>query len=82
MVNIDKRSKLQAEPFTFHETKDGTVLIYWHGKQIMILSEKKAGRFLQAIAQANAHEAQLLMARVTGNFKHGNERMPSNRNGE
>lgn len=74
MANIDKRNKLQAEPFTFRETKEGTVLIYWHGKQVMILSEKKAGKFLQALVLANTHEAQLLMARVTGNFKRGNER--------
>ena len=72
MVN-DRRGKLQQEPFTFRETKDGKVLIYWHGKQIMILKAKAAGKFITNIANADSQQAQLLMARVTGHYKHGNE---------
>ncbi|HNB36106.1 MAG TPA: hypothetical protein PK414_07785 [Anaerolineales bacterium] len=33
-----------------------------------------AGKFLSAAALADEDQAQLLMARVTGNFKRGNER--------
>ena len=73
MVNTDKRGKLQVEPFTFRETKDGKVFIYWHGKQIMILKGKAAGKFITNIANADPQQAQLLMAQVTGHFKHGNE---------
>lgn len=75
MSNIDKRGKLLEEPFTFQETKDGKVLLYWHGKQVMILKGSHAQKFLAGIASSDPAQAQLLMARVTGNFKHGNERV-------
>jgi hypothetical protein len=74
MTQIDKRGKLQEKPFTFRETKDGKVFLYWHGKQIMILKEKKAESFLKKIVNASEEQSQLLMAKVTGHFKHGNER--------
>ena len=74
MVNIDKRGKLQEKPFTFRGTKDGKVFIYWHGKQIMILKGEVAGKFIESISKLNPEESQLLMARETGHFKHGNER--------
>ena len=73
MDQIDKRGKLQEKPFTFRETKDGKVFIYWQGKQITILKGKAAGKFIGNILKINPDEAQLLMARVTGHFKHGNE---------
>lgn len=74
MKNIDRRGKLQENPFTFRAIKDGKVFIYWHGKQIMILKGKAADKFTESISKMNPAEAQLLMARVTGHFKHGNER--------
>jgi hypothetical protein len=70
---IDKRGKLAEEPFAYKTTKDGKVFIYWHGKQIMLLNGKTAEKFAASIEQADAQQAQLLMARVTGHFKHGNE---------
>jgi hypothetical protein len=82
MNNIDKRGKLNEEPFTFRKTKDGKVLLYWHGRQVMILKEHTAEKFLQAVMQADSHETQLLMARATGHFKHGSERKISNKRGE
>ncbi len=74
MNRIDKRGKLQEKPFTFRETRDGKVFIDWHGKQITILKGKAAAKFLRDIAEASDEQAKLLMARVTGHFKHGNER--------
>ncbi len=73
MSNIDKRGKLQEEPFTFRETKDGKVLIYWHGKQVTVLKGKVASKFSKDISSADSMQAQLVMARITGHFKHGNE---------
>ncbi len=73
MSNIDKHGKLQEEPFTFRETKDGKVLIYWHGKQVTVLKGKVASKFLKDISSADSMQAQLAMARITGHFKHGNE---------
>ena len=74
MNQVDKRGKLEEQPFTFRTTKDGKVFIHWHGRQVMILKGKTADKFITSIEQAeDSQQAQLLMARVTGYFKHGNE---------
>ncbi len=73
MNNMDKRGRLQEEPFAFRETKDGKVLIYWRGKQVTILKGQVASKFLRDISSVDSMQAQLVMARVTGHFKHGNE---------
>lgn len=39
-----------------------------------ILKGKEARRFVGKIADLNHKEAQLIMAKETGNFKRGNER--------
>lgn len=74
MDESDKRGRLQKEPFTFRTTKDGKVFIHWHGKQIMILKGTSADKFMASIAHADEQQAQLIMAKITGHFKHGNER--------
>jgi hypothetical protein len=74
MSEIDKRRKLEEQPFTYRTTKDGKVFIHWRGRQIMILKGEQAKKFISSIAKADSQQAQLLMARVTGHFKHGNER--------
>jgi hypothetical protein len=79
MNKIDKRGKLEAEPFSFRTTKDGKVFICWNGRQVLILKGEAAKKFLAAIADADTQQAQLIMARVTGHFKHGNETHRSGR---
>ncbi len=71
-------SSLEDEPFSYWSTKDGKVFIQWEGKQVTTLKGTKAARFLAEIEASDSHAAQLLMARLTGNFKHGNERSISN----
>lgn len=71
---IDKRNRLDEEVFTYQITKTNKVFIFWHGKQVAILSGKKAEDFITAISNAKDKEAQLLMAKATGHFKHGNEK--------
>ena len=61
-------------PFAYRATAQGKVLIYWHRKQVMILKEARARAFLARIAGAHEAEQQLIMAKITGNFKHGTER--------
>lgn len=56
------------------ETKAGVVHIYCKGKLAKTLKGKEASKFSNRIDSANARDAQLLMARVTGQFKFGNER--------
>ena len=75
MNPVDRREKLQERPFSFRETKkDGKVFIAWHGKPVVTLQGKAAEKFLAAVSSADADQAQLLMARITGNFKRGNEK--------
>lgn len=74
MNNIDKRNRLQEECFSYRVSKDNKVFIFWHEKQVMILKGKDSEKFLAKIEKADTIESQLIMAKVTGNFKHGNEK--------
>lgn len=62
--------------FSFRAHKDGTVRVAYRGKVVTTLRGKDAARFLARAEGADAEGAQLLMAKATGNFKHGNERQP------
>lgn len=72
---IDKHNRLAEEIFSYKVTKDNKVFIYWCGKQVTILVGKQRDKFLERIHGAEPLEEQLIMAKVTGNFKRGNERM-------
>jgi hypothetical protein len=63
-------------PFSYRAHKDGTVRVTWRGKVVTTLAGREASRFLANVDVADEAAAQLLMARMTGNFKHGNERRP------
>lgn len=76
---IDKRGRLEEEVFSFRAAKDGRVMLYWYEKHVKTLSGKEAQRFLQRIDGLEGKDAQLVMAKVTGNFKRGNERTRSDR---
>ncbi len=71
---VDKRHQLDEAVFTYLATKAGKVFIYWRGTKVTILNGDEARRFLDKIPGLGHREAQLLMARLTGNFKRGNER--------
>ena len=71
----DKRGILDEEVFAFRITKDKKVFISYEGKQVTALSGSKAEKFIVDIADTDGKEAQLIMAKVTGNFKRGNEKM-------
>ena len=72
--NIDKRNVLDEEPFSYKVVKDNRVFIYWNDKQVSILRGKESDRFLSKMKNASIKEAQLSMAKITGNFKRGNEK--------
>ncbi len=61
--------------FTFRVSKSGEVYISRNGKEITILRSLTAQAFLEDVAGATLVEEQQLMARITGNYKHGNERL-------
>lgn len=73
MSAFDQHGKLEEEPFDYRITREHTVFISWRGKRVTILRGKAAEKFITAVNSADAMQAQLLMARATGHFKHGNE---------
>lgn len=83
MGNIDKRNRLDEEVFTYRVTKNNTVFIDWCGKPVTTLKGKEAERILSKLNSApNEKEVQLILAKVTGNFKRGNERNAKNKKDE
>jgi hypothetical protein len=74
MGEIDKRNLLDDEVFTYQASKKDKVFISWRGKQVKVLKGKEAQVFISKIRDLDLKEAQLVMAKVTGNFKRGNER--------
>lgn len=50
--------------------------IQWRGRQVTTLRGRDAERFLRRVEAATPREAQLVMAKCTGNFRRGNERTP------
>ncbi|QLY81519.1 hypothetical protein HZF06_08020 [Clostridium intestinale] len=74
MGEVDKRNRLDEEPFSYNVSKDKKVFIYWSGKLVTILKEKESSKFLARIKNTNSKAGQLIMAKATGNFKHGNEK--------
>src|SRR5687768_17483702 len=59
--------------FTFRSLKRGEVEILSRGRRAAILRKHEAEKFLTDAAFADSHGMQQLMARLTGNFKRGNE---------
>jgi len=81
MGPIDKRNRLDEEPFGYRMAKNNTVFIDYQGKPIKSLKDTEAEKLLQKInAAQNSQEVQLILAKITGNFKRGNERLASAKN--
>ncbi|GKW46518.1 hypothetical protein [Planococcus sp. NCCP-2050] len=75
-MNSDKRNRLEENPFTYSISKNQTVFISYEGKQIKIAKGKEAEKLIGKIQQAETDkDVQLVLAKATGNFKHGNEKM-------
>jgi hypothetical protein len=63
--------------FTYRTRKNGEVDILHHDKLAATLRNRDAQDFLSDMQACNEADAQQLMARLTGNYKHGNERKAS-----
>lgn len=72
--NIDKRNKLSLEPFSYQTTKEGKLFIFYNNLQIMTLKTEKAAALMGKIEGKDSKTVQLALAKITGHFKHGNER--------
>lgn len=74
MSEIDKRDRLKDNPFSYNVNKDNKVMIFCDNKQIKILKGKEALKFLSRVEGTNQFDVQLELAKITGNFKRGNEK--------
>jgi hypothetical protein len=70
---------LAGEPFSYRATKNGIVQISYNGKTVTTLSGRDASRFLSRVESGDSKNAQLAMAKATGHFKHGSERVAKTR---
>ena len=70
----ERGTSIDDGAFDFFTRKDGTVIVSHYGRPVTTLRGKQAARFRDRVDGLAGREAQLLMARVTGNFKRGNER--------
>lgn len=65
--------KINDNTFSFKETQN-KVVIFWKNIQVMILKDAKSEEFLNKISNKNEDQVQLELAKITGNFKRGNEK--------
>jgi hypothetical protein len=64
-----------ATGFTYDEHSDGSVTVFHHGRKATVLRGARAQEFLAELEQG---DPQLVMARWTGNYRRGNERVARN----
>jgi hypothetical protein len=64
--------------FTFKQLKNQDVVITHHGKQATTLRNDKAKWFLEEMNELSFEAQQQEMARLTGNYRRGNERTAKN----
>ncbi len=74
-MNIEEQGNLD---FTYRFARKGNILISRKGKLVTILRGPETAPFIEKIKSSSFSEQQQLMARVTGNYKRGNERVSKN----
>lgn len=74
MPEKTEKNSLEDSPFKFRRYKNGNVSVFWNNKEVTILKGGNAQKFLAEIEDKSEYETQLVMAKITGNFKRGNER--------
>jgi hypothetical protein len=57
--------------FRFETRKNGDVIVFHHGQVACVLRGQRASAFIEELNEINGQE---IMARLTGNYKRGNER--------
>ncbi len=62
------------EQFSYRTTKEGRVRVAFHGRHVVTLAGSEAQRLNSRLEGADDERTQLLLAKATGHFKHGNER--------
>ncbi len=65
---------MASPPFTWTVRKSGDVVINHHGRPAGTLRGAQAAKFLTLADRGDEDAAQAALARLTGNYKRGNER--------
>lgn len=73
-VSMSIEKLVENHVFSYKVTKDNKIFIYYHQQQVMIVVGKDAQKLLRRLTAADASQEQSLLAKITGNFKRGNER--------
>lgn len=69
---------LSDHPFEWRQTKAGKLMIYRGGELVMIMSSDKATPLLAKLGNDPDRDQQIL-ARATGQYRMGNERVPGSK---
>lgn len=64
---------LAEHPFDYRVTQDGKVLVSRGGRLVVTVAGARAARLIPLLGHDDEKDQQLL-ARATGNYRHGNER--------
>ncbi|HTE59069.1 MAG TPA: hypothetical protein VK631_01885 [Solirubrobacteraceae bacterium] len=70
--DVDKRGRLESDPFDARVTASGTVLISRGGRLVTTVRGRAAERLADALDRAAGDDrvTQLLLAKATGHYKH------------
>ena len=63
-----------SEPFEWRVTAGAKVLVSRGGKQVVVVAGARGAKLAAQLEAADEEQAQQLLARATGNYKHGNEK--------
>lgn len=64
---------IEDDPFDYQVTKSGVLIIRRGGRTVMELGGRKAAALIPKLGRSDETDQQVL-ARVTGNYRRGNER--------
>ena len=70
----DQRGRPQSDPFDYRVTGGEQVIVARGGRTIVTIRGAAAAKLITSLASAGERGAQMLLAKATGNYKHGNER--------
>ena len=70
----DMSAPNEPEGFDYRRTRDGRVFVSWRGRVVTTLQGDEAARLLKRLEAADDRAVQMALAKVTVNFKRGNER--------
>jgi hypothetical protein len=77
-ANDSDSSKAGDLGFTWRRRKNGEVAVLHRGRLASILRGADASDFVARVESGGFLDSQQLMARITGNYKHGSERVARN----